>query len=169
MAWTGFVCICTSACGTWVSTNNPDNIDFSGKTEGVDYIILNVITEDEVETPDVNIKKLPLRMNMPMGIGKTELIITLDCYVTRDSSVSDKTKYNKIKKFCRSHDQMSDTAVYYVSRIANPVSGYDYDEFEDNVGNLDRKYLKGKIAGINKKKATYGITEFKLQFQEAWA
>ena len=47
--WTEYICICTEACGTWLSANNPDNIDFSGKTEGTDYIILKVINDQETE------------------------------------------------------------------------------------------------------------------------
>lgn len=166
--WTEYVCICTEACGTWLSTNNPDNIDFATKTEGTDYIILKVIDENEVEAPDVNVKKLPGRNTMSLGFGKVDLTLNLNCYVTRSSTVSDKTKYNLIKKFMRLHDESSDTPVYLVMRIANPVSGWDYDEFEDNQDNLDRKYLKGKVSGLNKKKKTYGTIEYTLQFTEAW-
>lgn len=168
VVWTEYICICDATCGTWLSANNPDNIDFGGKTEGTHYIILKVIDENEVEAPDVNIKKLPSRNTMSLGFGKVDLTINLNCYVTRSSTVSDKTKYNLIKKFMRQHVDSSDTAIYLVMRIANPVSGWDYDEFEDNLGNLDRKYLKGKVSGLNKKKKTYGTTDFTLQFTEAW-
>jgi hypothetical protein len=115
--WTDYVCICTEACGTWLSANNPDNIDFGGKTEGVDYIILKVVDEKEVEAPNVNIKPLPGRNTMSLGFGKVDLSINLKCYVTRSSTESDKTKYNRIKKFCRKHDESSDTAIYLVMRV----------------------------------------------------
>lgn len=171
--WTEYVCICTEACGTWLSANNPDNIDFSGKTEGTDYIILKLIKDQEVETPDVNVKKMPKRMTFSMGMGKVEHIFNLNAYVTRRESGAEKgssiLKFNKIKNFQRLHDEMSDTAVYLVQRVRNADdNGWDYNENEDDELNYDRKYLKGKCGGLTKNHQTYGYIEYTLQFIEAW-
>ena len=49
MTWTGYVCICDATCGTWLSGNDPDSIDFGGKTEGTHYIVLKVIDENDCQ------------------------------------------------------------------------------------------------------------------------
>ena len=171
--WTEYVCICTEACGTWLSGNNPNNIDFSGKTEGIDYVVLKILNDQETETPDVNIKKMPKRLTFTMGLGKVEHIYNLTGYCTRRKNGAEKgssiLKFNVLKLFQRLHDEMSDTAVYLVERVRNvDDDGWDYNEHEDDQQNFDRKYLKGKVAGFVKKYQTYGYIEYTLQFMEAW-
>ena len=74
--WTEFVCICTEACGTWLGANNPDNIDFDGKTEGVDYIILKLVKDQEVETPDVNVKGMgDILVEVPLTMVEEMVIV----------------------------------------------------------------------------------------------
>jgi len=175
--WTDYVGIFDASCGTFTSPGyNPDGIDVSGKTFGTHYVILKVKNTTEPATPDVNIKKLPKRLNMPVGIGKNELMVTIIGYVIRRESGAEVgstiLKYNLIKAFMDRHDEMSDTAIYLVQRVQNAaLSGWDYAEYEDITSpthNFDVKFLKGKIAGLQKKYATYGYIEYTLQFQEAW-
>lgn len=175
--WTEYIGIFDSSCGTFGTPSyNPGLIDISAKTEGLHYIILKIISDDESETPEVNIKKMPKRMNFPAGFGKTELNITLKGYVTRRESGSEKgsaiSKFNKIREFVNRHDEMSDDEIYLVIRERNADDNeWDYAEFEDATSpthNYDVKFLKGKCGGLVKKYATYGYIEFTLQFLEAW-
>lgn len=175
--WTEFVGIFDASCGTFSSPSyNPDNIDVSGKTEGENYIILKVLAVDEPEIPDVSVKQLPKRMNMPAGMGKTELTVNITGYVARREAGTEKNsaikKYNKLVNFVRKHDEMSDTEVFLVMRERNADdNGWDYAEYEDIASpthNFNVKFVKGKCAGITKKYATYGYIEYKLQFVEAW-
>lgn len=173
MAWTGYIGIFDKNCGTFDNKSfDPTNIVLSGLTEGVNYLILKVANLSEAETFDLNIKKLPLRKNFAAGIGKVELLVQVNGYCTRRENGAEAgsaiIKYNKIKKFCRRHDESSDTPAYLVLRVPNITSGFDYDEFEDDQGNLDLKFLKGKTATINKKFQQFGHIDYQLQFAEAW-
>ncbi len=175
--WTEYIGIFDETCGTFTTPSyNPDNIDISAKTEGLHYLILDVINTIEPATPDVNVRKMPKRMNMPMGMGKNELIVNITGYVIRRESGSEKgsaiSKYNTIKRFVDRHDEMSDVSIYLVQRERNADDdGWDYAEYEDittPTHNFDVKFLKGKIAGLNKKYNSYGYIEYQLQFVEAW-
>lgn len=173
MTWIGNVGIFDRLCGVFTNRSyNPDNVDLSGLTEGVNYLILKVKEMQEPETPDVGIKKLPKRKNFATGFGKVELKVIMIGYVIRRENGAEIgsaiTKYNKIKKFSRQHDESGDESAYLVIRVANPTSGNDYEEFEDDEEQYDVKFLKGKIASLNKKFSTYGYIEYTLQFQEAW-
>lgn len=175
MGWTEYCCICTEICGLigWLSQNNPDNVSFFGRTEGIDYLILKLLKDQENETPDVKIKAMPKRMSFSMGLGKVEHVYNVTSYVNRRLSGDEKgsaiSKFNKVKQFQQLHDEMSDTPVYFIERVRNvDDDGWDYNEHEDDQGNTDRKYLKGKVAGIVKNYQTYGYIEYTLQFMEAW-
>lgn len=176
-AWTEYVGIFDASCGSFGTPSyDPGLIDVSAKTEGVNFIILDVIKIKEVNSPEVKIMKLPLRMNMPAGLGKTELTVDIAAYVTRRELGAKKgsaiSKYNLFKKFVDQHDEMSDTAIYLVQRERNADdNGWDYAEYEDissPTHNFDVEFLKGKCSGITKNYATYGYIEFSIQFVEAW-
>lgn len=176
--WTEYLGIFDDSCasGGWIPAYNPDGLDVSAKTFGTHYIILKVKNTSEPAAPDVNIKKMPKRLNMSTGMGKNELTITINGYVNRRESGSEKgsaiSKYNLLKKFMDLHDEMGDTKIYLVQREQNAdLNGWDYAEYEDITSpthNYDVKFLKGKVAGLTKKYATYGHIEYTLQFQEAW-
>lgn len=175
--WEGYIGIFDSSCGTFTTPSyDPGLIDVSTKTFGTHYIILNILTSQEPASPDVNIKKLPKRLNMSTGMGKNDLTVTLNGSVTRRESGSKKgsaiLKYNLIKKFMDLHDELNDDSIYLVQRERNADDDeWDYAEYEDitsPIHNFDVEFLKGKIAGLNKKYQTYGYIEYTLQFQEAW-
>lgn len=175
--WTEYIGIFDASCGTFTTPSyDPGLIDVSTKTEGEHYIILNVKHLEKIASPDVKIRKLPKRMNMPMGFGKNELIFTVTGYCNRRESGANKgssvKKFNLIQKFTDRHDEMSDDAIYLVQRVRNADdNGWDYTEFEDITSpthNYDVKFLKGKVSGLNEKSRTYGYIEYTLQFQEAW-
>ena len=103
---------------------------------------------------------------MGTGIGKRDISITITGYVTRDAIESDKIKYNRLRRFAFLHDEMRDTNCYLVERVRNAGdTGWDYDEYEDEDGNM-QPYLQGKISGLRKSKKSYGITEYTFQFTE---
>lgn len=175
--WTDYIGIFDASCGTFTTPSyNPDNIDVSGKTFGTHYIILKTKSLTEPAIPEVNIKKLPKRLNMSVGIGKNDLTVNLKGYVVRRESGADIgsaiLKYNLLKKFMDLHDEINDTFIYLVQREQNAaLSGWDYAEYEDITSpthNYNVKFVKGKIGGLTKSYATYGYIEYTLQFIEAW-
>lgn len=173
MTWTGYIGIFDKNCGTFSSkTFDPTGIVLSGQIEGINYLILKVVNLNEAESFDLKLMKLPMRKNFAAGIGKVELAVQINGYCTRRENGAEAgssiIKYNKIKKFCRMHDESSDTPAYLVMRVPNITSGYDYDEFEDDQGNLEIKFLKGKTATLTKKFQQFGHIEYQLQFSEAW-
>lgn len=167
MTWTGYIGLFHEDN---MDTDDPDDCVQTG-TEGEKWIVIKGSKTQESIGLDINVKKLPLRMNMPMGLGKRDWMYKIEGTVTRDPAGSSgetaMEKYNKIKRFATLFDEFGDDICYLVVRERNvDDDGWVYDEFEDINGNMV-EYLQGKIGNLQKNRNTFGTIKFSFDFVEA--
>jgi len=169
--WTGNLGIFEDK-GSWVANNDPhhegNGIDLDDFTaEGDDYISPLVETWDMTDDPEIKYTPLPSRNTMGIGVGKTSLTIDFTIHCIDDSNSTAEEKAQKVLDFMRTHKNVTDNAVYLVlARYIN--SAWQYVKFEDNLGNINLKYLKGKLDVNNPYYESFGHIIIVAQFVEAW-
>ncbi len=145
-------------------------LDETQYTEGLDKVEPIVSSISFNETPEIKMISIPSRKQLPIGIGKVKLPISIlcTCIDQPDAGLYAEDYLNYILEFARRHDETSDNDIYLIVRRYVDAA-FRYVLWENDSDVYDNKYVQVKISVASVEWIDFGHWEVDLNIEEAWS